>query len=431
MKVTVLMALVLFPAALLAQDVARPITLDEAVRLARRNAPAGVQARNQIRSTAAAVRTRYSAFLPTLSFGGGAQKQNGTRYLADLDTILPNDAPWRANHSLSSNLDIFSGGRRYFDLLTARANVDAAEAIEISQNFAIARDVKQQYYAVLASRELQGAARSQLEQAEQAMLDAAAKVAAGAATRSDSLRAVIAVGNARLSVLNADNSLAVSNASLSRLVGSTAIVTAVEGDTAEVASIAMSDPELLSLVEKGPTVRQSENLLIAAQQSKRSAFSPYLPTLSLGLSQSYASSESGFGFLGDPRNKNLATSVRVSFPLFNGLGREQLVVNARIAEENADANLRDTRLSSRQQLVSLLGTFRTAQARVEIQLSSVAAAEEDLRVQTERYNLGAGTALDRLISASTLVSARQTLIQARLDARTAKAQIEALIGRDL
>lgn len=431
MKVTVLMALVLFPAALLAQDVARPITLDEAVRLARRNAPAGVQARNQIRSTAAAVRTRYSAFLPTLSFGGGAQKQNGTRYLADLDTILPNDAPWRANHSLSSNLDIFSGGRRYFDLLTARANVDAAEAIEISQNFAIARDVKQQYYAVLASRELQGAARSQLEQAEQAMRDAAAKVAAGAATRSDSLRAVIAVGNARLSVLNADNSLAVSNASLSRLVGSTAIVTAVEGDTAEVASIAMSDPELLSLVEKGPTVRQSENLLIAAQQSKRSAFSPYLPTLSLGLSQSYASSESGFGFLGDPRNKNLATSVRVSFPLFNGLGREQLVVNARIAEENADANLRDTRLSSRQQLVSLLGTFRTAQARVEIQLSSVAAAEEDLRVQTERYNLGAGTALDRLISASTLVSARQTLIQARLDARTAKAQIEALIGRDL
>ena len=431
MKVTVLMALVLFPAALLAQDVARPITLDEAVRLARRNAPAGVQARNQIRSTAAAVRTRYSAFLPTLSFGGGAQKQNGTRYLADLDTILPNDAPWRANHSLSSNLDIFSGGRRYFDLLTARANVDAAEAIEISQNFAIARDVKQQYYAVLASRELQGAARSQLEQAEQAMRDAAAKVAAGAATRSDSLRAVIAVGNARLSVLNADNSLAVSNASLSRLVGSMAIVTAVEGDTAEVASIAMSDPELLSLVEKGPTVRQSENLLIAAQQSKRSALSPYLPTLSLGLSQSYASSESGFGFLGDPRNKNLATSVRVSFPLFNGLGREQLVVNARIAEENADANLRDTRLSSRQQLVSLLGTFRTAQARVEIQLSSVAAAEEDLRVQTERYNLGAGTALDRLISASTLVSARQTLIQARLDARTAKAQIEALIGRDL
>ena len=68
----VLMALVVTPVLAHAQGEGRPIPLDEAVRLARRNAPAAVQARNQIRSTSATVRTRYSAFLPTLSFGGGA-----------------------------------------------------------------------------------------------------------------------------------------------------------------------------------------------------------------------------------------------------------------------------------------------------------------------------------------------------------------------
>jgi outer membrane protein len=61
----------------------------------------------------------------------------------------------------------------------------------------------------------------------------------------------------------------------------------------------------------------------------------------------------------------------------------------------------------------------------------VVAGEEDLRVQQERYNLGAGTLLDLITSQSTLITARQALIQARLDARTAKAQIEALVGRDL
>jgi outer membrane protein len=52
-------------------------------------------------------------------------------------------------------------------------------------------------------------------------------------------------------------------------------------------------------------------------------------------------------------------------------------------------------------------------------------------VQQERYNLGAGTLLDLIASQSTLISARQALIQARLDARVAKAQIEALLGRAL
>ena len=106
-------------------------------------------------------------------------------------------------------------------------------------------------------------------------------------------------------------------------------------------------------------------------------------------------------------------------------------MTARIAEENAEANLRDARLNARQQMVTQLGAFRTAEARVEIQRQSVLAGEEDLRVQQERYNLGAGTLLDLMTSQSTLITARQALIQARLDARTAKAQLEALVGRDL
>lgn len=429
-KLTALVWALAIPAALTAQD-ARPITLDEAVKLARRNVPAAIQARNQVRSSAAQLRTRYGAFLPTLSFGGGAQRQNGTRYLVDLDTILPNDAPWRANHSLSSNIDLFTGGRKYFDMMSARASVDAAEAAEITQNFAVARDVKQQYFAVLAAREQQAAAKTQLVQAEQQLRAAVARVAAGAATRSDSLRSVIQVGNARLAVLSADNALAAANASLSRLVGSVAIVTAVTSDTAVVATIAATEAELFDLVEKGPTVNQAKAQVAAAKQSKRSSWSPYLPTVSLGLSESFASSEAGFGFLGDRRNKNLSTSIRLNFPIFNGLGREQQVVTAGIAEQNAEAQLRDARLNARQQMVQQYGNYTTAQARVEIQQASVLAGEEDLRVQQERYNLGAGTLLDLITSQSTLITARQALIQARLDARTAKAQIEALVGRDL
>jgi outer membrane protein len=61
----------------------------------------------------------------------------------------------------------------------------------------------------------------------------------------------------------------------------------------------------------------------------------------------------------------------------------------------------------------------------------VQAAQEDLRVQQQRYNLGSSTQLEVTTSQNALNAARQSLIQARLDYRTARAQIEAIIGQDL
>jgi outer membrane protein len=107
------------------------------------------------------------------------------------------------------------------------------------------------------------------------------------------------------------------------------------------------------------------------------------------------------------------------------------VVRADVALQNADAALRDAKLLARQNFVQYWGALRTAQQQVSIQTASVAAAEEDLRVQKQRYELGASTLLDVLTSEANVIQARSALIQARYNYRVAKAQIEALVGRDL
>ena len=63
--------------------------------------------------------------------------------------------------------------------------------------------------------------------------------------------------------------------------------------------------------------------------------------------------------------------------------------------------------------------------------TSVAAATEDLRVQQERYRLGASTIVDVLTSQEALNQAEVDVVNARFDYLRAKAQIEALIGRNL
>lgn len=437
-KVLGLMMAVL-PMGLAAQQDARPVSLDEAVRQARRNAPASVQARNNIRQAAGTLRQRYAAFLPSVSLSSGVSEAQGFRLAqvpdpnnpgSFLSVPAPFNQEWNGNHGLNANFEIFGGGNRLFNLQQAKAQLDAAEVSEVTQDFTIALQVKQQYYAVLAAREQKVAAERQLESAEQQLRASTARVQAGAATRSDSLRTSIQVGNAKLAILQAENTLAAANAALSRLIGSEGVVTAMES-SADSETIGLTDNELLAMSEQSPAVRQAQANQVAAKYGRRSTWSQYLPTLSMSMGKSFSGRPGEFQLWGDSDLNSTRMSYSVSWQLFNNLTREQQALQANISLDNAEAQLRDARLNARQQMVQQLGSFRTAEVRVQIQLASVAAGEEDLRVQQERYALGASTLLDVLNSQTTLDQARRDLIQARLDARTAKAQIEALIGRDL
>jgi outer membrane protein TolC len=82
-------------------------------------------------------------------------------------------------------------------------------------------------------------------------------------------------------------------------------------------------------------------------------------------------------------------------------------------------------------LTQYLTSLAQARAQFEIAEGNRAAGEEDLRVQRERYRLGAATLLEMLVAQASLDQAEVNKVQARLDYLVAKAQIEALIGREL
>ncbi len=430
-----LVAALFAPALLNAQafgDQPRIISLDEAVGLAQRNAPAAVQARGQLRQSEASVHGSYAAFIPSISvsagnaYAPGAQRQIFNPNTGQVETV---DGSWSGSTGLSASLNLFDGGRRLHDLRTARAQVDVAEANEVTQEFRVALDVKQAFFSALAARELLAAAQAQLEQAEQQMRAASARVAAGAATRSDSLRSAIQLGNAQLAIVTAENQLRGANATLTRLVGTDYQVTANPADTLDLDRLTVDSLTLERLALDGPTIRQTEAQVAAARAGTRAARTTYLPSIDATYSRS-GSGDRRFGF-GDPYNYNSNLRITASLPLFNQLQRETNRVRADVALTNAEAQRRDARLAAQQQLTQLLGSLSTAEQRVEIQQASVDAAEEDLRVQQLRYNVGASTLLDVLTSQTQLNQARAGLIQARYDYRVTKAQIEALVGREL
>ncbi|GAC1686836.1 MAG: TolC family protein [Gemmatimonadaceae bacterium] len=416
-----------------ADPAAQPIALEEAIALAQRNAPAAVQARGQVRTGHAEVRSAYGSFIPSITLSGGASRQDGQRLGPSGQLIPYTGDPWSFNDGLSATVQLFDGGRRFFQLGVAHANVRAADANAIVQRFGTALSVKQQYFAVLSARESEAAAVAQLQQAEQQLRAAVARVRAGAATKSDSLRSLIQVGNARLALVQAQTGVVVANASLTRLVATPFTVTAATADTVVLpAAEPLDSADLARLADVGPPVRQAAAQLAAAGAAHRAAQTPYLPSVDL----SYARSGNGTGNIlggGATTGPAYANAFRVSlsYPLFNQFTREEQITRTSATEDNAEAALRDARLLARQNLTQYLAALRTADQRVTIGLASVAAADEDLRVQQQRYSLGASTLIDVLISQTQLNQARADLIKARYDLRVARAQIEAVIGQEL
>lgn len=411
-------------------DEPRPITLDEAVRLAQRNAPIAVQARGQTRTARVGERSALASFIPNVTLSAGSSRQGGDRYDSQGQLVPFLGDPWSYNTGVSANVELFDGGRRFHEIRQARATTDAADANEVAQRFRVALEVKQQYAASLGALESEAAARAQLEQARAQLSASTTRIRAGVATKSDSLRSVIQLGNAQLALLTARNNRRVADAALTRLVATPFPVAASPSDTLD-RPLTIDSATLAAFAERGPAVDQARANLSAARAARRAAWTPYLPTISASYSRSGNGNDRLYG-LGDDRYAySDALRFNLSYPLFNQFQREEQRVRASVAEDNAEAALRDATLLARQTLAQQLGALRTAEQRIAIQAASVAAADEDLRVQQQRYALGASTLLDVLTSQSQLDQARAALIAARLDYRIARAQLEALVGRDL
>ena len=397
----------------------RALTLAEAVEMARHNAVSVVRAEGTSENAAQGVRTARGALLPTLSLSTGSTRQ-----------YVPAAVPWSSNLALTTNLLLFDGGRRFFDLHQARATWASADVDEGLARWQAVLAAKQAFFDVLAARETQVAAAAQLEQADRQRWVAVERTRAKAATRSDSLRAEIDVRSAQLEVLVAATDRASADAALARAIGSLDPVTAAAADTTD-PGLALDESALIPLVENAPLVQSARGHLDADREAEKGSWTAYLPSLSASWTHSGNGTVGPGEWGANSLDYTGALRLSLNFTLFDQFRRESQVVQAGANVRVAEAEVRDARLAARQQLTDGLGGYRTAAQRAASLAASVEAAVEDLRVQSERYAVGGSTLLDVLASQAQLDRARRDLIRARYDQRVAKAQLEALIGRDL
>jgi len=134
-----------------------------------------------------------------------------------------------------------------------------------------------------------------------------------------------------------------------------------------------------------------------------------------------------FRYTGQPFRANLV----VSLPIFTGFSRSLRLSQARADQEDADEEVRARRLSVRSDVQARYLGLQTAFQAIAVQVSSRAAARDQLRLAQDRYRLGAGTALELADAQNAVQQAEGDYITAVYDYHKAIAALEAAVGRSL
>lgn len=417
------------------------LTLAEAVERAERTQPRMIQAAGQLRTAEARIRSAKGAYLPDLNFSTSARESYTEGERADVTTgqiLAANSSTTSLNTSVNTSIELFDGFRRGAESRAARANRESA-----AEGFEDARYQQQlattnSYFDVLAASQLVRVREASVRRADEQLKVSIARLRAGAAIRSDSLRSLVTLGNARVQLINAQTQQATAEANLGRLVGMDGRVGGVDDSTFYRLVDGVDSAALrVEALNRAPQVRVADASARAARAAIGVARAGYWPTLTLDASntltgadqilrRSTTVSDTSFRF-----NQQRQASVRVSWPIFNRFTREQNISNQRANAETAEANAGEARRLVLANLTTRVAELDAARTRIGIAQTSLAAATEDLRVQQERYRLGVATIVDVVTSQEALAQAEVDEVTARFDYLRAKAQIQALIGRQL
>lgn len=414
---------------------AAPLGLGDAIRIALCRHPRARLAWQEVVAQSALVGAARSSYLPSANVGFSRSydvtRSNGT-FNRRTDTKADG-----ANFALSWLL--LDAGGRAAQVRHAQSNLAAALAGHDGTLQQVFLAAAQAWYEAAAGRAAVAAAREAEASARESAEAAEFKSQRGAATLVDALQARTAYSQATLARVRAEGQARSAMGALAHAIGAD-----VRGPL-QLAEDAALDPhaespalaldaqlrELDELIQQAlthhPVLAAARAQVAAAEARLAATRSEGFPTLSLSHS----------GFLNGRPNQSLPTSrsyeritaLTVSFPIFEGLGR-----NYRLHEQRAQVEARRAELAGQQSQVAyeVWRAYEALQAEgasVTATADLMRSAGESLAAARARYQAGAADTVELLTAQKDAAQARQERILALASWRLSRLRLMAGLGR--
>ncbi|MBK6732925.1 MAG: TolC family protein [bacterium] len=432
------------------------LTLDECIRQALAGSPTLQISAQQREIAAQNVRGAKGAFLPNLSLSYNwqksertdfdvAQSQAGTYSIPTTDpgisVLFPTQVPSGeiADETVSATykslggratLNVFDGFAKYGNLRSAKNSLGAADATVGYTRERVVEDVVAAYYNLVRYEKLAEVAREAQEQAARELERTETYFRLGSAAKSDVLQQRVQLGNTKLDVVVAENSIKKGQADLAYamnlpLQGSFAVdPTVLETDFA-VADVTELYAEAL---RNRLDLQSSELALEARRQDVKAARGSLFPQVDVYGNYGRDNNESPFKF-GAQISSSTSYGYAVSWNIFDRLQTYSGISRAKASARIAEYQLEQARLNAQVEIRQLHNALVEARERADVSRETIVQAEEGLRLAQERFRVGAGTALDVIVAQVNLTTARAQEVQAKVDFVIARSSLDRALGR--
>ena len=402
---------------------AQILTLDDAVRLARENAPSLRSARAGADAATAREHQALAPLLPQLSASASLERSTGN------PSFFTPRQSWDMANSLSYSatatqtvVDLPAFAR----LGAARANARAGEGTSRAAELDAILAARTAFFQARASKELVAVARASLDNQQAHYRQIEAFVQQGIRPPIDLAQARTDRANAKAQLVSAENGYATARVRLNQAMG---VAGTIDYDVAGNPFAAVAgedqplDPLLAEALSARPDVVAIDAQVTAAERSVAAAQGGYFPKVGLT-----AGATEG-GPVGSDLTWNAYLGGTLSWSLFQGgLTRAQVAeARALLEAQRAQRNLLVQQVRADVDAARL--DVVAAQALLDADREAVEAARDRLRLAEARYANGAGSALELSDAQLAQTNAEAQLVQAEYKLGQARATLLRALGR--
>jgi len=332
------------------------------------------------------------------------------------------------NFSTTLGQPLFTGGLLTSNYRLEKLGIDISKSnIEVLKRDLILQ-VRGGYFNILRYEKFVDVATQAVKQFEAQLEVAKAFFDVGLVAKNDVLQAEVRLANARQALVSAENNLAITKSSFNTLLRRDI------NSPLSVVDILSYQPFPLKFEEaigeallQRPEIRTAELSIGQAKEAVKIAQSEYWPTLSLA--GNYARGSDAFYLNGDLTDDRWTIEGLATFTIFNWgktsykVGESKVRVNQ--AENSKNQLIDNVVLEVKQAYLDML----RAEKNVGVSETSIEQAEENLRMNEERYKYQVATATDVLDAVVLLAQARVNYVSALADFNIAKAALDRAMGR--
>ncbi len=409
---------------------AETLNLDQCIELALKNRANIIIVRGRAKVAGADKMRAFGQFLPNVD--ANYTRPKGKEY--DISPPLSGGIDTQDKGpnkilSVSASMDVVNFSN-WFNFFGASASSSAAYLSAINSEQELIFGVKSAYYDYLRAVQNEATNQQAVERSKEQLKLVESRYELGSAAYSDVLGQRVQYGNDRLEHLRAQNNVTTTKAVLSYTIGTDPNYNVEFETVADAREYAGSVEEAINFgLEHEPGLLAAQKELSASKHGLNSALADYIPRLSIFGEYTNFIGNVAFPTVQQFSSKEKTFGFRISYTIFDGFGRQRNVTQAKVSRNNAMAEHSDARNLVMQQIKTAYLDIHNQKEAVSVAGESVAAAEENMKIVQERYNLGAATILDLLTAQEGLKRAQVSLINSKFDLNLAIARLENAMGK--